>query len=298
MEESRGSSVNQAGQFHGHGDVPPQAVFSESHMDTLGFCVWLALAKRESPEETVILIDDIFSSVDASHLSRVLDLITAEGNSFLQVIVATHYRLCWTRSQNAQCIQRVQLGLWSIEHGIRAQNMPAVTLQLRQCLTEPVMDRQAVASKAGILLENVLDGLSLHYKRPIPRNRQNEYTLGDLMTACLKLFSTYNLTVQQNVNWQLDDGEEDWQSVDATGPFDRIRELQFIRNQVGCHFNVAGMEIPDNDIQAFGEATADLVDALTCSCCGMMATRAASDNSHLRCSCRAKTIRMKPISAS
>jgi chromosome segregation ATPase len=49
MEEQRRGSVSQTGTFNGHNDVPPQAVFSESHMDTLGFCVWLALAKREAP---------------------------------------------------------------------------------------------------------------------------------------------------------------------------------------------------------------------------------------------------------
>jgi hypothetical protein len=64
MEEERHGSVSQSGVFHGHNDVPPQAAFSESHLDTLGFCVWLALAKRESAEQTVLLIDDIFSSVD------------------------------------------------------------------------------------------------------------------------------------------------------------------------------------------------------------------------------------------
>ncbi|MBW1850347.1 MAG: AAA family ATPase, partial [Deltaproteobacteria bacterium] len=110
MDEARQGSVHQIGTFHGYDDIPPQAVFSDSHLDTLGFCVWLALAKRESPENTVILIDGIFSSVDASHLGRVIDLLGAEGQNFLQVIVATHYRLWWDRCQNAQGIQRVHLG--------------------------------------------------------------------------------------------------------------------------------------------------------------------------------------------
>ncbi len=295
MEEERSGSVSQTGSFNSHTDIPPQAVFSESHLDTLGFCVWLALAKRESPEQTVLLIDDIFSSVDASHLRRVMDLMTAEGHNFLQVIMATHYRLLWNHTQTAQSIQRVKLGNWNVQNGIRAQNMPAVTEQLRQGLAEPVMDRQVVASKAGILLESILYGLSLHYERPLPCNLKNEYTLGALMSTCGKLFSKYNLAIEQNAKWETGNGDADWQAVDVTSAFNRVGELVFIRNQVGCHFNIDGMEIPDNDVRDFGTATIDLVEALTCPNCGSLATRTANDGTHLRCSCSKRAARMTPV---
>jgi energy-coupling factor transporter ATP-binding protein EcfA2 len=295
MEEERRGSVSQTGVFHGHTDIPPQAVFSESHLDTLGFCVWLALAKRESPNETILLIDDIFSSVDAMHLGRVIDLLSAEAPNFLQVIVATHYRLWWDRCQNAQGIQRVHLGRWCATNGIAAQNMPRVLDELRAKIGDAVLDRQAVSSKAGILLESILDDLALLYECSLPRNKQNLYTLGTLLNSCGKLFSKHNLTVMINTNCNADGQPENWQATASKAAFERVNGLQFIRNQVGCHFNVPGMEIPDNEVRDFGSATISLVEALTCPNCGALATKRANDGTHLRCSCAKKAVRMTPV---
>ncbi len=295
MEEARRGSVSQTGVFHGHADVPPQAVFSESHLDTLGFCVWLALAKRESPDETVLLIDDIFSSVDSVHLSRVIDLLSAEAPNFLQVIVATHYRLWWDRSQIAQGIQRIHLGRWCATNGIAAQNMPLVTEQLRQIVANPNLDRQAASSKAGILLESILDDLALLYECSLPRNKLNQYTLGALLNGCGKLFARHELTVQLNSNWQTAGQPDDWQPTVAKDAYDRVNALQFIRNQVGCHFNPPGTEIPDDDVRGFGSATVGLVEALTCPNCGALATKKANDGTHLRCSCKKRAVRMTPV---
>lgn len=295
MEEERRGSVSQTGVFHGHTDIPPQAVFSESHLDTLGFCVWLALAKRESPNETILLIDDIFSSVDAMHLGRVIDLLSAEAPNFLQVIVATHYRLWWDRCQNAQGIQRVHLGRWCATNGIAAQNMPRVLDELRAKIGDAVLDRQAVSSKAGILLESILDDLALLYECSLPRNKQNLYTLGTLLNSCGKLFSKHNLTVMINTNCNADGQPENWQATASKAAFERVNGLQFIRNQVGCHFNVPGMEIPDNEVRDFGSATISLVEALTCPNCGALATKKANDGTHLRCSCAKKAVRMTPV---
>jgi len=295
MEEERRGSVSQTGVFHGHTDIPPQAVFSESHLDTLGFCVWLALAKRESPDQTVVLIDDIFSSVDATHLARVIDLLAVESQSFRQVIVSTHYRLWWDRSQNAQGIQRIHLGRWCPTNGIAAQNMPLVTQQLQQLVDARVLDRQGVSSKAGILLENILNDLTLLFECPIPRNKANLYTLGALLNGCSKLFTRHNLSVQQNANWNVDGAAEDWQATAVRNAFDRVNALQFIRNQVGCHFNAPGMDIPDQDVRGFGQATLDLVAAITCPNCGALASKTSTDGTHLRCSCTKKAARMTPV---
>jgi len=294
MDQSRRSSIEQIGVFHGHKDVPPQAVFSDSHLDTLGFCVWLALAKRESPESTVVVIDDIFSSVDAPHLIRVVDLLSQECHNFLQVIVATHYRLWWDRCQGAGNIQRIHLGSWTMEHGISAKHTPLITDELQNLLAKPVLDRQAVSSKSGVLLERTLDEIAFLYKRPLPRNKLGQYTLGELAQACSKVFSKYRLTVKRNIHW--DDGEpEEWETMDVTVPFHKISDLKFIRNQVGCHFNVAGLEISDADVRRFGCATLDFVNALTCPSCGYLATKVANDGTHLRCSCPKRPVRMTPV---
>lgn len=295
MEEERRGSVSQTGVFHGHTGIPPQAIFSESHQDTLGFCVWLALARREAPEHTILLIDDIFTSADAPHLGRVIDLLRTEASHFLQVIVATHYRLWWDRCQTAPNIQRIHIGQWCPTNGIAAQNIPLVTQQLRQLVDQPVLDRQAVSSKAGILLERILDDLALLYECPLPHKKQNLHTLGELLNGCSKLFSKNRLSVQINANWNVPGQPEDWQATAAAAAFDHINDLQFIRNQVGCHFNEPGMLIPDNDVRDFGSATIAFIEAVTCPNCGALATKTAADGTHRRCTCAKQAVRMTPV---
>jgi hypothetical protein len=173
--------------------------------------------------------------------------------------------------------------------------MPLVTQQLRQLVAQPVLDRQAVSSKAGILLESILDDLALLYECSLPHNKLNLYTLGALLNGCGRLFSKHNLTVQTNANWSVDGQPENWQATPVKVAFDRISALQFIRNQVGCHFNAPGMEIPDNDVRDFGSATIALIDAITCPNCGALATRTATDGTHLRCSCPKRAARMTPV---
>ena len=176
-----------------------------------------------------------------------------------------------------------------------AGTFKSTTDQLRQLATEQVLDRQSVSSKAGILLENVLDGLALLYALPLPRNKLHLYTLGDMLKACRKLFDRHSLTVTNNVNWDADHQPEDWQAVDAATAFGKVDALTFIRNQVGCHFNLPGTEIPDNVVREFGQATVDLVQALTCPNCGYLAKKIANGGAHLRCTCPKQAIRMTPV---
>lgn len=294
MDEKRPGSVDQTGTFHDHSDIRPQAIFSESHLDTLGFCVWLAMAKREHPENTVLLIDDVFTSVDSQHVQRIIDLLESESASFLQVIHATHYRLWWDRCQNAQGIERIQLGRWSAMNGICTQNVPLVAQQLRDQSNLPILERQATASKAGVLLESLLDELTLLYQLSLCRNKENLHTLGELLSASKKLFTKRDLTVHVDENWNSENEREDFQPTNPSAAFECLEQLQFIRNQVGCHFSPPGTEIPDEEVRKFGSATADLIDAMTCPNCGHIASKPTVDGTALRCTCRKRAVRMTP----
>jgi len=295
MDPAQRGSVLQTGEFHGHEEILPQAVYSESHMDTLGFCVWLALAKQKTPSDTVLLIDDTFTSVDNQHLQRIIDLLSSEAPNFLQVILTTHYRLWWDRCQHSLSIQRLQLGQWDVSNGIVLQNMSRVLDQLREAVAEPIIDRQLISSKSGILLENILWSLSLVYKRPVPATEDNQHTLGELYNACSRLFNRHSLTVQHDENWNDESSPESWQDSDVLSPFTTIGQFQLIRNQVGCHFNEPGAHIPDREVKEFGMATIALVEGICCPCCGFLASKPTTDGTALRCKCPKQAVRMTPV---
>jgi hypothetical protein len=295
-------SVDLTAEFEGEKGVPPQGYFSESHLDTLGFCVWLALARREDLKSTVLVLDDIFTSVDAQHLSRLIPLISDVAREFAQVIVTTHYRNWRDRYRLGQApgmqAQLLELHRWTLERGVSLSSTKLAVEELETKLAAQPLDRQAVASQAGILLEAVLDYLALLYRRRLPRSNDGEWTLGELLDASRKLVKV--LTIERDVSGSPTatgpDGKQAKAAVQAVGdvvaPFyQEAGQLSFIRNEVGCHFNVAGAEVSDIDVHAFGTATAAFVRGLECGHCGEIPSRRKGD--HFACGC-GKT-KMKPL---
>jgi len=296
IETGRRASVSQKGNFHGHDDVPPQALLSESHMDTLGFCVWLALVKKEKPEDTVLVIDDVFTSVDSVHLTRIVELLTDECENFRQVIVTTHYLNWWQRygggATAARNVERIKLARWTFEHGMGCRHQPLDTEELKSVLeNRQYPECQAIASKAGIMLEKTLDHITEQFACRVARNPNNEYTLGVLMDGSSDLFRRH---LRVSLRHENEDGEV-WTAVELTTQYQRVKDIEFIRNQVGCHFNLTGLDIADADVINFGEATLELVKGLTCLECGMIPSRTLPDKTGYRCKCN--NMRLNPFTA-
>jgi uncharacterized protein YhaN len=122
MDEKRRASLLQVASFEGHSDVPPTAYFSDSHLDTLGVCLFMSVAKFSHPENAVLVMDDVFTSVDLSHMERVLELLLEESKHFAQIIVTTHFRpwvdLLEQHPAFESQVQLIQLGEWSAEQGM------------------------------------------------------------------------------------------------------------------------------------------------------------------------------------
>lgn len=288
LDQGKRASLNQAATFEGHNDVPPQAYFSESHLDTLGFCFWLALVKRESQNsDAVIVLDDVFTSVDAQHINRIAQLITDESQHFAHVIVTTHQRL-WRdiyRYQHGagKLTQMIELQRWSIAKGISNFKTRLAVDDLIASIIAAPFDRQITASKAGILLEALLDYLALQYRCRVARTHDGTYTLGELLDGTESLFKKLEIhrpdidaagQPQNPPKYIISN------SVIIAG---QIRSLNFLRNQVGAHFNVAGAAIPDTDVQLFADLTIKLAETLSCPTCGQIPGKKSA--THYHCSC-------------
>ncbi len=62
--------------FYGRGTHPPHALHSEGHQDSMGLCLYLALAERITHGVIdVVMLDDVVMSVDAEHRRQVCHLL-------------------------------------------------------------------------------------------------------------------------------------------------------------------------------------------------------------------------------
>ena len=282
MEPNAIGSLEFDALFQSVPEIPPQAYYSESHLDTLGICVFLALAKHFNTDETIVVLDDVVTSVDGPHLDRFMELLHGEAPNFNQVIVTTHYRLWRDRYKSARGpaakTQVIELRAWNMQWGVQADESNTAMKELRQCLSGPKFDRQAVASKAGIQLENVLDFLTYHYGCKMPRQDDPNYTLGALAMGIDSKLGKQMKTITPGESGQ--PRKESMLKV----LIDDLTSKSWIRNKAGCHFSNIGSEISDVDIREFGSKVIALSDLLICRDCEAFPTSKPS-GSYWQCQC-------------
>ena len=81
--------------FHGKELNSPRLTLSEGYRNSLGLCIFLAMAKRESKSDRPIFLDDVVVSMDRNHRGMIVELLTKEFGA-RQVIILTHDRDWYT----------------------------------------------------------------------------------------------------------------------------------------------------------------------------------------------------------
>lgn len=67
----------------------PRAFLSEGHLDSLGLCLYLATVRTFNPPGTMLVLDDVLTSIDREHRHRVAELLFEEFADF-QLVLTTH----------------------------------------------------------------------------------------------------------------------------------------------------------------------------------------------------------------
>lgn len=228
-----------------------------------------------------MILDDVLTSVDGPHLDRFMELLHEETKSFSQFFVTTHYRpwrdrYRWAKGPTANT-QLIELGPWTLQHGLHVGEFKSEAFILQQYLQNATFDRQVVASKAGIILESLLDFLTIKYRCSVPRNIRNEYTLGDLMQG-----------IDAKLAKELRTRKPRLEGIPKQDFFlkpllDSTISENWIRNAVGCHFRLDS-DIPDEKVKKFAEKVLAMSDELICSNCKMLPSRRPS-GSYWQCTC-------------
>ncbi|HEV7659313.1 MAG TPA: AAA family ATPase [Allosphingosinicella sp.] len=266
LDPARRASLNLGATFEGH-DAPPQAYFSQSHLDTLGLCVFLSLAARDRAAETVLILDDVLGSVDEPHVKRVIEMIYEVSAAFRHTLVTTHYRpwrekYRWGWLQPDQPCQFVELTGWAIDDGIRViSSLPEVE-RLRTLLGESPTDIQSVCSKAGVILEATLDYLTQKYECPVPRRLGAAYTLGDLLPAISsKLREALKVEMRDGIS---DPAALPTSTIALKPILEELSRIAQVRNALGAHFKEVSFALLDTDGIGFAKQVLELVDTLVC----------------------------------
>jgi energy-coupling factor transporter ATP-binding protein EcfA2 len=254
--------------FPGAKDCPPGAYFSDSHLDTLGLCIFLAIAELGDARNIILVLDDVVMSADEPHVERVIELLYDMAQRFRHCIYTTHYRpwrekYRWGWLRNGEC-QFVELLPWQHKNGIKhAKSLPPIE-ELRGLLAEAKPSAQLCCASAAVILEAILDFLSLLYECSFPR-RKGGPTLGDLLPSIKgKLRNALKI---ERLEYGTD-GSESYKEY-ALGPLlEELEKVAQARNVFGCHFNELSQHLPEEDAIRFAKTVLALADHLIDPNCG------------------------------
>lgn len=292
------SSLVLGGSFHTETQIAPQSLYSESHLDTLGVCIFMALAKKYGDENTILVLDDVMMSVDENHLDRFIELLHSESNNFGHILVTTHYRPWRDRYRNNRApggrVHFLELRNWTIENGIKVYNGKLILEELRTLVNSPDdFHRENIASTSGRMLENILDYLTIKFQSKLARKTKNDYTLSELInglsSSLLNVLRVEHISRDNDGNYTIID-----KSVNLKPTIEKLKGLAAVRNQVGAHYNFDGSFVSDEDIMEFGSITIEFAELLICPTSGNLPTNNSS-GSYWRSSLG--TVRLYPINA-
>lgn len=288
LDPVKRASLEIGADFYGLKNAPPAAYFSDSHLDTLGLCVFIAIANLNDLENTILILDDVLGSIDEPHVDRLVETLYDETKRFMHCIITTHYRP-WREKfrmgqlRNGQC-QLIELGKWSHHNGLTvgAKGTPPVD-ELRNLIEANPQSQQLICASAGVLLEQVCDFLTEKYECSMPRKKYG-HTLGDLLPAINgKLRAALRTEIKQN------DGS--YLNLSLKDKFEELQNIASTRNIFGCHYNELANFLPVQDAQRFGQLVLELAESIICPDEGLP----SSDKSGSYWSTKNETRRLHPL---
>jgi len=265
LHASKKSSAQLDGTLFGKEEASPVAYLSESHLDTLGLCLFLALEKRENPGNTILFLDDAIASVDEAHMERLYQLLLDEATHFHHVIISSHYqplrfKFRWGILTNRK-VEFLELGSWSLETGLTLMKGPDSDIAFLRRYVAAAQHPLAIAATAGVVLERILDFLTGIYQCRLPRNpgAEQRWTL-DHYKGGLKGEKNLMPTLRCE---HLDAAGNQLKNVALAPLLEDIFSRLQVRNAIGCHYKeLAGHFTEIAEALALGRATLSLVESL------------------------------------
>ena len=93
--ESADKAIDIGLKFHGVEQDSPRLTLSEGYRNSLGLCIFLAMAKRNAEKDRPVFLDDVVVSFDRNHRGMIAELLDKDFSG-RQVLIFTHDREWYT----------------------------------------------------------------------------------------------------------------------------------------------------------------------------------------------------------
>ena len=287
--EPKGAALNFEVDFHGRGAYPPHALHSEGHQDSMGLCLFLALADfLASGIVDVLLLDDVVMSVDAEHRRSLCTVLTKSFPN-KQFVITTHDQT-WASQLKTEGLVTSKTSIefynWDIETGPHLNLEQDIRKDIRAFLEQN--DIPAAAAKLRRGAESFFDSMCDSLEAQVIYKQSRRWELGNFMPNAV---SQYSKLLGKAKN-----AAQSWNHRDLMA---KINEVESHIKQVykrsnaeqwginsSVHYNEWN-KMSKNDFLPIVEAFEDLFDLFTCQTCkgSIKVVSKNMEQESLKCNC-------------
>ena len=175
-------------QFLGLADSKdPRAFLSEGHLDSLGLCLFLATVRIFNPPGSLLVLDDVLTSIDREHRRRVGELLFQEFADYQMVLTThdEHWHDLLNTSARAWGIQGkwafVKVEGWSVDSGPSLSEVDSSWEFVDAHLTEA--DYRELGGPFRLILEDFLKRTAAKLESKVKFKLDGKYTAGDFVNS-------------------------------------------------------------------------------------------------------------------
>ena len=269
---SEGAGVDFKVDFHGRGVNPPNALHSEGHQDSMGICLYLALAERLTQGFIdLIILDDVMMSVDAPHRREICNLL---ANFFKgrQFFITTHDQT-WARQLQSEGVikarNRIEFSNWTIENGPSVNISGDIWDEIDDDLE--INDIPSAAAKLRRGSEEYFSQVCSALHAPVRFNLSGQYELGDLLSGAMAEYRSELKHAKEAANsWGNTDELERLKEIDefSRNVFTRLNMERWAVNPA-LHYN-QWADFTPQDFKPVVDIFRDLFSIFQCDKCGTL----------------------------
>jgi recombinational DNA repair ATPase RecF len=175
-------------QFLGLADSKdPRAFLSEGHLDSLGLCLFLATVRTFNPPGSLLVLDDVLTSIDREHRRRVGELLFQEFADY-QIVLTTHdehWHDLLNSSAQAWGVQGkwtfVTVKSWTVESGPAFSEIDSSWEFVDAHLNEA--EYRELGGPFRLILEDFIKRSAAKLEVRVRFRIDGKYTVGDFITA-------------------------------------------------------------------------------------------------------------------
>ncbi len=284
-----GAALNFQVAFHGRGVHPPHALHSEGHQDSMGICLYLALAERLTGDVMdLVVLDDVVMSVDADHRRELCKLLVTAFPK-RQFFITTHDRT-WANQLRYEGVvkskKQIEFTGWRIDTGPQINDEAEMWEKIRKDMKN--CDIPSAAAKLRRGSEEFFSLVCDSLQAPVRFRLNAKWELGDLMPPAIaqykRLLDKAKKAARRWNNQEMVAAIEEQENI-ASSIFTRSNVEQWAVNTNVHYTNWANFE--QGDFEPVVDAFEDLLNLFRCPKCGGLLSLLTQGPkmTNLRCGC-------------